>query len=508
MNHKIRNFVWIISGIVLMAFMAMAATTISDDSISTTGFSQQENTNSSLRFVLRNINAGTNATTIISALNDVGHSMAIGIGSSNFVAGLISYPNATILFSKSRGDTLFANFHAERFIWLINLGGDGSADNLTQVMRIDEAGEVLINSKLDIGVPGVAGGLDVGEGGSYTTNSTGTTIVQAFSYDQSAVSGSKFTELTLDASNTLLASAGDRIYFGSTLKFWAGRFEISTASSGEVMEIFYYNGTNMTGSHYMGILKDNATSIGDDIFQQTSEKEYVTWDHEINEDWATADNIVDLIPDGASNMYWVALQVPPSGFATAPVITEIKVRGTDFDIVSGASYPVFWGQARVERHSPIALTVAKVPGGVTTVAIDIDVATQQTVFDFDSQGDNLAFFWTLPEAIDTSSDLHITLDYAADAIDTYELNLTVSRLTNSTLIGSSILPDFQFSNSITPDAANTIYNTVTIGDEISIQNMSIDDQLSFGLERADATNSLYPISITIHYIAFSTGDHV
>ncbi len=383
-----------------------------------------------------------------------------------------------------------------------------SNSEITTTGSVTADGDILFRGKLDIGTPGVGGGLDVGEGGSYTTNSTGDTIVRAFTYDASASSGSRFTELTLGASNAFLNDSGDRLYVGSTLQFWGSRFGTTTASSGEAFEIFYYNGTVLVSSTYMGILKNNATSVGQKILEQTAEQEYVTWNHEIETTWDVGDDVTDIIPDTPENMFWIALQNPSTGLATVPVVDSIKVRGTDFDIVSGASYPVFWGMARVEIHAPIALTVQKVPGGVTTAAIDIDDSHQQVVFDFDGIGDTVSWLWTLPQAIDTSSDLHITLDYAADAIDTYDLNLSIRRLMNNTPIGTGFAPDFQISTAITPIAADTIYNTITIGDEISIQNMSIDDQISFALERTDATNSIYPLAITIHYIAYSTGDHV
>ena len=371
---------------------------------------------------------------------------------------------------------------------------------------ITNDGDNLFRGKVDIGQPGVGGGLDVGEGGSYTTNITGTTIVQAFSYDASASSGSRFTELTLDSTNAFLDNAGDRFYIGSTIPFWGARFETTIAKSEEVMIISYYNGSELRNSSYMGILKDNATSVGQNIFNQTNEKEYVTWNHEIDALWASADDVTDVIPNGIQDMYWIVLEIPSGGMAIAPTTTEIKARGTDFDIVSGASYPVFWGQARVEIHAPIALTVQRVPGGVTTAAIDIDSKHQQVVFDFDSAGDSVSWLWTLPQAIDTSSDLEITLDYAADAADTFDLNLTISRLQNNSLIGSSIAPEFEISTAIVAAAADTIYNTITIGEGISIQNMTIDDQISFELSRTDTTNSIYPLAITINNNSFSTGD--
>lgn len=103
-------------------------------------FNLVEDRNSSSRFTLQNLNSGSNATTAISALNDVNGSMFIGIGSSNFQTGGISHPNITALFSRSRGDMGFANFFNQAFIWLINLQDDDDPANLVEVMRLDETG--------------------------------------------------------------------------------------------------------------------------------------------------------------------------------------------------------------------------------------------------------------------------------------------------------------------------------------------------------------------------------
>ena len=79
---------------------------------------------------------------------------------------------------------------------------------------------------------------------------------------------------------------------------------------------------------------------------------------------------------------------------------------------------------------------------------------------------------------------------------------------SATLIGAGIASDFNVSFSITPEAANTIYVGHTIAEGISIQNMTVGDTISLGLTRLDATNSLYPFTITINYVIFSTGEHV
>ena len=422
----------------------------------------------------------------------------IGIGTNIPTEILVILGNVSINASDGSLGIFFVDATNKR----IGIGTDSPDEQL------HITGDAKFESKLDIGVPGAAGGLDVGEGGSYTTDKDGTTIVQAFTYDASAASGSRFTELTLDVSNTFLGNAGDRFYIGSQNIFWAVRFSPTRGKTDEPFQVRYYNGSNITNTTYMGILKNNATSVGIRILNQTVEKEYITWDHEIINDWTTADNIDDLIPDGTTNMYWIIFEVPNSGLSTAPIVDEIKVRGTDFDLVSGTSYPILWGNTRIENHERIALTVVKSPGGTTTTDIDIDSAHQQTVFDFNGAGDLVSFLWVMPEAIDTSNPLHVTLDYSANAADTFDIDLSMSKLRNATPIGNSIAPDFTETTAVTSDAANTFYTGQVLAESIPIQNMTSGDELSFEIQRTDGTNAMYPLSFIIHYISFSIGEIV
>ncbi|KKK56540.1 hypothetical protein LCGC14_3063500, partial [marine sediment metagenome] len=344
-------------------------------------------------------------------------------------------------------------------------------------------------------------------GGSYTQNHTGSTIVQAFTYDASAASGSRFTELTLDASNTMLTDVGDRLYVGSTQLFWAVRFELSEGMGDSHIQMRYYNNSNLTNMTHMGILKDTATSVGETIWNQTVEKEYTTWDHKIEEDWTKADNIPDLIPDSTEDMFWVVFEVPSAGITNAPIFTEIKVRGTDTDFVTGLSHMVLWGDARIGIHERISLAVVRSPAGTTTTALDIDSAHQQTVFNFNGAGDEVSFLWVVPECIDTSSKIEIKLDWSANAADTFDLTLSASQLKNETLIGNTITPDFQESTAITSPAADTIYIEQSLtSDGISIENLTASDVMSFEIERTDATNAMYPFSLTIHHLRWCIGN--
>ncbi len=103
-------------------------------------FDLKDNLNSSLRFMITNDNSGTNASASISAVNDVGGRMSIGVGSSNFMLGSINYQNITVLLSRSQGKMIFANFFNQPFTWLYNPQDDDDANNLIELMKLDGTG--------------------------------------------------------------------------------------------------------------------------------------------------------------------------------------------------------------------------------------------------------------------------------------------------------------------------------------------------------------------------------
>ena len=367
--------------------------------------------------------------------------------------------------------------------------------------------------KLDVGKPGSGGGLDIGEGGSYKADAAGTTIVKAFKYDASADSGSRFTEFTnLDASNTWLGAVNDRFYVGSPHKFWGIRFNVTQAvvygDAAELVQVQFWNGSALTNCDHMGINKDDADSIGEQILKQTSQKEYVVVDNEVDTTWATADNVADKIPNTGSALYWMCFEVPTTGWSTVPIVSEIRVRGTDFDIITNSGFAVSWGKARVERHERISLVVVKSPGGTGTTGIDIDTNHQQTVFNFDGV-DDLAFLWTLPEGIDLSCPVDVELSYSANAADTYDLVLAALKLKNATAINSSVASSYTGNTAVVAAASATFYKGIDLtATRISIQDMAADDVISFELSRTDTSNAIYPLVVIIKFVVWTTGAHV
>ena len=385
----------------------------------------------------------------------------------------------------------------------------------TRGYLLDDPAGTKLQGKLDVGFPGTSGGLDVGEGGSYKAGNDGTVIVKAFKYDASANSGSRFTEFSdLDASNTFLGDAGDRFYVGSTKKFWGIRFNPATAvvysGAGEIFQCGYWNGSALTNMDHMVISKDDADSLNDAILKQTTQKEYLVYDDAIDTDWAIADNQTDTIPSTGTALFWAYIQVPASGLSTAPVVSEIRVRGSDYDIITGTSFSVFWGKARLENHERISLSVVKSPGGTATANIDIDSAHKQTVFDFSGAGKNLSFMWQLPEGIDTSNPISLEIGYSCDVADTFDIVLSALKLKESgTVIGSGVTPDYTSTTAIVAATASKFFGNQSLtATKMSIQDMKEDDTISFELERTDATNKFYPMVVSIHYVIWTGGEHV
>lgn len=379
--------------------------------------------------------------------------------------------------------------------------------------------DLILRGKMDIGGPGGIQGLDIGEGGSYSESDAGVTIVKAFTYDASAASGSRFTELTITANNTILGDNGDRLYFGSTSKFWAARCEIGVANSvsNETFLPFYWNGASLTAMTMMGVLKDSSTALSDRIFEQTAEKEYIAWDKAIDGDWATADNQTDTIPNTGTALYWTCLQVPASGLTTAPRIDEIKVRGTDTDFATGTAHLVHWGKARVGIH--FGITTFTDRSAVQPVITDIQPSANTVLPVFtlrNGQTDAVDTTFRIPVGCDTSCKLEVTLDWHASATGECDFDLHYKFLQQGTAIGVGESNDGAITGIlITPSGANQCQlddDLLTSSQLIDISSLAPDDKIIFTLTRDGSSDAnagnVFPHELIIHYVEWTLGELV
>lgn len=379
--------------------------------------------------------------------------------------------------------------------------------------------DMFIRGKLDLGEPGgVTGGLDIGEGGSYSADKDGTTIVKAFSYDASAASGSRFTELTLTAENTLLAASGDRIYVGSTSKYWAMRFTIGVANSvsDETLLGFYWDGSALASAAIMGVLKDSSTSLADRVLEQTTEQEYVTFDKAIDADWAAADNQLDTIPNAGANYFWFCLQVPASGLTTAPRVDEIKARGSDTDFVTGTAQQVHWGKARVQKISTAANFVDRSAAQPAITDFAITAGITSPVFALrNNQSDGVDGIFRLPSGIDTSSRLAVTLDWFATATGGCEFDFHYKIVKQGTALGGGESDTATITITITPSAANAAQTDdalLTAAQYIDVSACNAGDVIFFTLVRDGSSDAnagvVHPDQINFKYVEWTLGDLV
>ena len=375
--------------------------------------------------------------------------------------------------------------------------------------------DLIARGKMDIGAPGAGTGLDIGEGGSYSADKGGTTIVQAFKYDASASSGARFTELTIDANNTLLGDAGDRFYVGSTSKFWAMRCTIGVLKTSETLLGFYYNGSALVAATIMGTLKTSVTTLGTAIFEQTSEQEYVTFDKAIDTDWAAADNVLDVIPDTASALFWFVLQVPVGDLTTPPRIDDIKVRGTDVDFATGSSQIIHWGKARVAVPFSIGGFADRSAAQPVISDESFSAGTLVPAFKLrNNQSDGVDFIWKLPQGIDTSSKVKVTLDWFASATGGVEFDLIYKIAKQATVVGVGESDPATVTTTITPSAAAALQtdDDLTPSALIDISSLSVGDLIIFTLLRdgtADANaGSVFPLEVSISHVLWTAGEHV
>lgn len=377
------------------------------------------------------------------------------------------------------------------------------------------SGDIICEGKQDIGKPGVGGGLDIGEGGSYSADAAGVTIVSAFTYDASAASGSRFTELALNAQNTLLGDAGDRIYVGSPNKHWALRFEIGVAKSSEVLLASYWDGSSLRAVTLMGVLKDSVTTLGDAVLEQTVEQEYITFDRTVDDNWATADDQLDVIPNTGTALFWMVLEVPGGGLATPPRIDEIKVRGTDADFATASSQLILWGKARVELHEVVGTFSERAAAQPKLVDIAWSVNSVLPLFQLrNGQSDGVDLVFKLPKGIDTSSMLIVTFDWFADATGEVDFDLVCKVSTQGTAIGVGEADTGLISTSITPSGADELQSedSLTGTSPIDISMLNVDDLIIFTLIRRGAADTnagnVYPILLSVHHIQWTLGEQI
>lgn len=106
--------------------------------------------NAQSRFRETNINNGTSASAAFVAVNDVGFTTAMGIGSSNFAFGGLELNNFGTIFHLSPAGFNFANGFFEGWNWIANLDDTNSSFNFSTAMQLSPGGNLNISGNLTI----------------------------------------------------------------------------------------------------------------------------------------------------------------------------------------------------------------------------------------------------------------------------------------------------------------------------------------------------------------------
>ncbi len=102
------------------------------------------------RFKETNINNGTNASAGFIGVNDIGRSISIGIGSSNFNFLNLSLPNIGVLRLKSPSFMVFANDFFNGWLWVTDLNNGSGFTNPFTSMGLSPEGNLNISGNFTV----------------------------------------------------------------------------------------------------------------------------------------------------------------------------------------------------------------------------------------------------------------------------------------------------------------------------------------------------------------------
>ncbi len=109
-----------------------------------------DNTNGFSRFRERNINNGSNASAGFIGVNNIGHFLAMGIGSSNFQFMNLSLPNIGVIRLVAPSDMFFVNNFHQGFFWIANSQNESSLSDPTVLMNLDQDGNLDIMGNVSL----------------------------------------------------------------------------------------------------------------------------------------------------------------------------------------------------------------------------------------------------------------------------------------------------------------------------------------------------------------------
>ena len=368
-------------------------------------------------------------------------------------------------------------------------------------------GQASLQGKVGIGTPGAITlgkdiQLNIGEGSSFVNDQQGNPIVEYWSYDTTAPSGSKFTRLTNNA-GTQLTGANDAIYVGCKYPFPAIRLDIDVAAI--VPDYFtteYWNGTTwvdltarLPGGGVAAYRRTDFATRSNNPFQNI-EIQFVEFSSALfdNGDWSSDYDILDEIPKWDADDVFYAIRFRNIGaLATGMQFSNGLVKPHSF-MVSTSGKKANFGIYRTEKTICIdsgTLTADPTyPPSRATLQVSTNIGyTNQPSLLKSNNISRVSTAFVVPEDIDTSSPLQCFINGNITTSDIGNIQTNTYRAEIDVIDPPSSIPvpELEVGAKLT-QTPGILNGFLTISQNLDVSGLEIGDTLLISFERDAGTN--------------------
>jgi len=269
-------------------------------------------------------------------------------------------------------------------------------------------GGAKVEGGLSVGVPGVQDIFTyIGEGGPYINNEFGQEIVEYWSYDDSASSGSKFSRFASNGGSQLTAD-NDAIIIGSLCPFQAIKLDIDTAAvlgSGSIVAE-YWNGSSWVSTDYNAYGDEEELNFRGITPFTMVETQLLEVSKAVSQ--AAANDVADEVPEWDDSQDHYAIRFRNSGAITSgATFSGGSVIGNDVSVHTDGDI-VLWGGSRGSDNITILPSIALEPTTNAAADENINFSTNISTIGIrnslsGSQLTQIHYRLKVPEWVDTSS---------------------------------------------------------------------------------------------------------
>ena len=363
-------------------------------------------------------------------------------------------------------------------------------------------GKSSLQGKMSVGTPGAASlGLDqqvnIGEGSAFVNDAQGNSIVEYWSYNASAPSGSRFTRFANNA-GTQLANSNDAIIVGCKYPFPAIRLDIDVAMvTANYIATEYWNGTTWVdltaqfpGGGVAGYKRSDFTRRANQIFRNV-ETQFVEVSLAIfdNGDWADDINVLNEIPDWDANESFYAIRFRNNGVLTTPMTFANGMVKPHSFMFSTSGKQANFGIYRTDRSlyidsSGFAEDVTN-PPSYSTIQVSPNISYGRVPVCLKANAiSQVSVAFTMPYDIDTSSPLRCYVDGTAIQAGGGDLLTTIyiARIDSNNPPLNMPITDIEIGPQVT-SIPNLTNGFATVYQEIDVSGMASDDLLFLSFAR-------------------------